>query len=343
MSSGTTAIADVVVPEIFAPYIQQQTEQKSRLIRSGAIARDAALDSFLAGGGLTMNAPSWKDLDDDADLVSSDTGSASSPNKIGTADEIAIRLSRNNSWAAADLASALAGADPMDAIANRVSDYWVRRLQAAYVATVSGVFADNDAAPSATEHTQYDMTYDASGVSFVDGVTNFSAEAFIDATLTMGDSMDSLGMVFMHSVVYARALKNNLIDFVVDSSNGAAIRIATFLGREVIIDDAMPNTGGVFQTWLFGSGAMRMGMGSPRVPVEVIRVPGANNGGGSETLHNRHEWCLHPVGHKYAGGATKGGPSNASTSSNLAHADSWARVYSERKQIKIARLKTREY
>lgn len=343
MASGTTAIADVVVPEVFGPYIQQYTQQKSRLIRSGAVVRDASLDEFLAGGGLTMNAPSWKDLDDDADNVSSDTGAASTANKIGSADEIAIRLSRNNSWAAADLAAALAGSDPMGAISSRVGDYWVRRLQAIFVATLAGVFADNDAAPSATEHTRYDLTFDASGASFVDGVTNFSAEAFIDGTLTMGDSMDSLGMVFMHSVVYAKALKNNLIDFVQDSSNGEAIKIATFLGREIIVDDAMPNAAGVFQTMLFGRGAVRMGMGSPRVPVEVIRVPGANNGGGSETLHNRHEWCFHPVGHKYVGGATKGGPSNASTASNLAHADSWARVYSERKQIKVARLLTREY
>jgi hypothetical protein len=343
MSAGTTAIADVIVPEIFGPYVQQLTQQKSRLIRSGAIVMDAALNQFLAGGGLTIHAPSWKDLDDDDDLVSSDTGGASSPNKIGSADEIAIRLSRNNSWAAADLASALAGEDPMDAIAGRVSDYWVRRFQAIYVSTLLGVFADNAAAPDATEHTTNDLTFDASGGGFVDGVTNFSAEAFIDATLTMGDSMDSLGMVCMHSVVYAKALKNNLIDFITDSDNGAAIRIATFLGREVIIDDAMPNAAGVFQTWLFGAGAVRMGIGMPKVAVEVIRVPGANNGGGSETLHNRHELCMHPVGHKYVGGATKGGPSNAATSGNLAHAASWARVYSERKQIKIARLLTREF
>jgi hypothetical protein len=208
---------------------------------------------------------------------------------------------------------------------------------------MAGVFADNDAAPDAAEHVQYDLTFDASGVAFVDGVTNFSAEAFIDATLTMGDSMDMLGMCMMHSVVYGKALKNNLIDFQIDSSNGDAVKISYFLGREVIIDDAMPNVGGVFQTWLVAPGAVRMGMGMPRVPVEVIRVPSANNGGGLETLHNRHELCMHPIGHKYIGGATKGGPTNANSGGGLADAASWKRVYSERKQIKIARLLTREY
>lgn len=344
MASGVTRIADVVVPEIFSPYVQQMTQEKSRLIRSGAITLDAQLNSALAGGGLTFNEPSFKDLDNDAENVSTDDPSTdSTPNKIGTATEIQVRLSRNNSWSSMDLSGDLAGADPMQAIANRVSDYWARRQQAAFVATLNGVFADNAAAPTGTEHVQNDMSHDVSGAAFVDGVTNFSAEAFIDATATMGDSMEDLTMVMVHSIVYARMLKNNLIDFVSDSVNGNAVRIPTFLGREVVVDDGVPRSSGVFNTWLFGRGAVRGGMGSPKVPTEVDRKPAAGNGGGQDVLFNRTEWIIHPVGHAYAGTPPNGGPSNASTTNNLAHADSWKRVFSERKQIRIARLITREF
>jgi hypothetical protein len=337
---AVTSISDVIVPQIFGPYVQQLTEQKSRLIASGAVVRDAALDGFLAGGGLTIHAPSWKDLPDDSDNVSTDNSGTSTPNKIGTSDEIAVRLSRNQSWSTADLTAALAGSDPAEAIANRVSDYWARRLQAAFVATISGVLKDNAAAPSASEHVQNDMTNDIKGSSFADGITNFSAEAFIDTTLTMGDSMESLGLIFVHSVVYARMQKNNLIDMIPDAKG--EIRIPTFLGREVIVDDAMPATSGVYESWLFGMGAVRLGVGSPKVPAEVLRVPDAGNGGGQENLYSRTAWCLHPVGHKYAGSAPNGGPSNAATTNNLNDAASWARVFPERKQIKIARLITRE-
>lgn len=344
MASGTTRISDVVVPEIFSPYVQQMTQEKSRLIRSGAITLDPTLNTALAGGGLTFNEPSFKDLDNDADNVSTDDpDTASTPNKISTATEIQVRLSRNNSWSSMNLTADLAGADPMMAIANRVSDYWTRRQQAAFVATLNGVFADNAAAPTGTEHVQNDMTHDISGASFVDGVTNFSAEAFIDGTATMGDSMEDLTMVMVHSIVYARMLKNNLIDFVSDSVNGNAVRIPTFLGREVIVDDGVPRTNGVFSSWLFGRGAIRGGMGSPKVPTEIDRKPAAGNGSGQDVLFNRTEWILHPVGHAYVGTAPNGGPSNAATTNNLAHADSWKRVFSERKQIRIARLVTREF
>lgn len=347
---AVTQIADVVVPEIFSPYVQQMTESKSRLIMSGAVVRDSALDADLAGGGVTFNRPSFKDLDDSTENVSTDNpASSSTPNKIGTATEIQVRLSRNNSWSSMDLAAALAGVDPMGAIASRVSDYWVRREQAAFVATMTGVFANNDAATD-SYHTQYDMTHDVSGASFVDGVTNFSAEAFIDACLTMGDSMDALGMIMVHSVVYARMLKNNLIDFIPDSTNsnstpnaGNTKGIPTFLGRIVIVDDNVPFSGGVFQSWLFGAGAVRNGRGSPKVPTEVEREAAAGDGGGQEILYNRVEWCLAPVGFAYIGTPASGGPSNATTSNNLGNAGSWRRVFTERKQIKIARLITREF
>lgn len=342
MAAGTTRVVDVIVPELFTPYVQQLTEEKSRLVQSGVVSRDPALDDFLAGGGLTAVMPSWRDLDNDVDNVSTDDpAQTSTPNKIGTSQEIVVRLSRNNSWKTADLTAALAGADPAEAIASRVADYWVRRAQAAFVSTVKGVFADNAAAPAATEHVQNDMTVDVSGGAFVDGVTNFTAEAFIDACLTMGDSMQSLGIVFMHSIVYGRAQKNNMIDFVPDATQ--QINIPTFLGREVIVDDGMPNTGGVFQTWLFGVGAVRLGMGSPKVPTEVDRLPAEGNGAGTEVLYNRTEWCLHPVGHGYVGTAPNGGPSNAATANNLENAGSWRRAWAERKQIKIARLITREF
>jgi hypothetical protein len=219
-------------------------------------------------------------------------------------------------------------------IGNRVGNYWRRRLQQVFVNTMKGVFASNVAGPN-------DMSHDISGGAFVDGVTNFNASAFIDTTLTMGDSMESLGMILVHSVVYGRMQKNNLIDFIPDAEGN--VNIPTFLGREVIIDDGMPFTGGVFESWMFGPGAVRMGVGAAKVPVETFRYPASNNGGGSEALFNRVEWCLHPAGFAYIGTAPSGGPSNAATTNNLGAATSWNRVWTERKQVKIARLVTREF
>lgn len=348
---AVTKIADVIVPERFTPYVQQLTEEKSELIQSGVIGLSAQLNADLNGGGLTFNQPSFQDLTNDVENVASDDDTVNSaPKKIVTSKEIQVRLSRNQSWSSMDLTSDLAGTDPMAAIGNRVGYYWSRRLQAAAIATIQGIFADNDAAPSGTEHVQYDLTNNVSSGAFVDGVTNFTTEAFIDTTVTMGDSSSSLGAILVHSIVFARMKKNNLIDYIPDARG--EVTIPTFQGLRVIVDDALPNpagvtglsqtSSGIYHSWLMGSGALVWGQGQPKTPTEVIRVPSAGNGAGQETLFNRVEWAIHPVGHKYAGTPPSGGPSNAATSNNLGNAGSWQRVFPERKQIKIARLITRE-
>lgn len=356
MATGPlTQVSDVVVPEVFTPYVQQMTEQKARLVQAGVLVRNPLMDQLLSGGGLTFNVPSFRDLDNDADNVSTDavsdaiawtqlSGTAvgsnyptlnnSIPAKVETDLEVAVRLSRNKSWSSADLAASLAGADPLDSIAGNVSYYWMRRLQAAFVATWNGVIADNVANDS------NDYENDISGGGFVDGVTNFSAEAFLDAAVTMGDSMENLAVVMVHSVVYNRMQKNNLIDFIPDARG--EIQIPTFLGREVVVDDGMPVTSGVYDTWLFGRGATQLGVGSAKVPTEIERKPSSGNGGGSEILYSRQEWGIHPVGHAYVGSAPNGGPANGSGANNLAAAASWNRVFPERKQIPFARLVTRE-
>lgn len=369
MAAGPiTQIADVVVPEIFTPYVQQITEEKARLVQSGVMERSAMLDALLAGGGLTFNVPSFRDLDNDDDRTPTDVTSQvfvaghtlgeAEPRKIETSQEVAVRVNRNNSWASADLTANLAGADPLAAIANRVGFYWTRRLQAMFIATMVGIFNDNEVAAGAGEHVIDDMTNVIAGTAFVDGVTNFSAEAFLDAALTMGDSMEDLVAIMVHSVVFNRMQKNNLIDFIPDSQG--MISIPTFLGREVIVDDGLPSgtnvvhpsftaANGVFESWLFGRGSVALGVGSPEMPTEISRKAESSNGGGSNVLHSRVLWTMHPVGNAFVGTPVNGGPPNfgagsiaAPSAESLGHVASWVRRFPERKQIKIARLITRE-
>ncbi len=340
MATGVTRLADVIVPQIFSPYVQQETTVKSALVQSGAVEVDAALSAKLANGGLTFNQPSFKDIDDDVDNVSSDDPAVFAvPNKIGTDSEIQVRLSRNNSWSAMDLTAALAGADPMQAIGNRVAAYWERRLQTAFVATMAGLFGENATAAPANA-TQNDMTFNISAAAFADGVTNFSASAFLDASQTMGDASASLGMVMVHSIVQNRMSKLDLIDFIPDSEGKM---VQSYMGKMLVVDDRMPNTAGVFETWLFGQGSIKLGQGSPETPTEVTREALAGNGGGQDILTNRVEWIIHPEGHAYTGVSPVGGPTNAATANNLAHMDSWQRAWTQRKQVRIARLITREF
>ena len=332
-----TQISDVVVPEIFTDYVQLLTAQKSAFIQSGVVELSPFLSELLAGGGQTFNIPLFNDLTDTESNVSSDEavgGNDSTPLKTTTGQEIAVRHNRNQSWSSADLSAALAGADPMESIASRVSDYWVRQSQTMVISSIQGVIADNIANDSSDMINVISLA--AGGTPTASNL--FSAEAFIDTVQTMGDFGEDLVAVSMHSVVFRRAQKNNLIDFIPDARG--EVNIATFLGRRVIVDDGMPavaNTGNVdYSTYLYGAGSVAAGIGTPRVATEVEREPKAGAGGGQEILYNRVEQIYHPRGLKFLVAGISG---QSPTFAELQAAAQWDRVF-ERKLVKIAELRT---
>lgn len=354
-------VSDVVVPRIFTPYVQQQTEEKTRIIQAGVLAANPLLNNLLAGGGKTFDVPSWRPLDSSdstgadnvstdqlADIQSFEAGedtahprNDATPMKIQTSTEVAARMNRNQSWSSTDLARQLAGSDPMQAIANEVSTYWSIRLQRMFVSTWQGIIADNLLAPNGDDtHTQNDLIHNIStlnGGVYLNGVTNFSAEALLDAQQTMGDSQQDLAVLMVHSVVYNRMQKNNLIDFIPDARG--EVQVPTFQGLEVITDDGMPRTGQVYDSWIFGLGAAQFGESEAPIPTETSREALAGNGGGQDTLTTRRQYIIHPTGHAFIQtGIPDGGPTNA----NLQAAANWSRVYPERKMIKFAVLRSRE-
>ena len=127
-----TKVADVIVPEVFNPYVIERTAELSALVQSGIIETSPELDKLASGGGRLISMPYWQDLAGEDELLS-DTSNLT-PAKIVAKQDQAVLLMRGRAWAATDLAKALSGDDPMGAIANLVADYWARRRQATLLA-----------------------------------------------------------------------------------------------------------------------------------------------------------------------------------------------------------------
>ncbi len=334
---AATQIVDVVVPAQFSAYVQVLSTELSAFVRSGVVVQEEQFDQMLSGGGRIFDMPFYNDLANTEANVSSDALAGvddAVPEKITTGQDKAIRHNRNQVWSSADLTGQLSGDDPQDAIVLRVADYWVRQQQSYLINMLAGVFADNVANDSG------DMVVDIAlgGAGTPTAVNLFSAEAFIDAQQTMGDAMDQLVAVAMHSVVFSRAKKNNLIDFIPDSEG--SVDIPFFQGLRVILDDGMPTalvSGNIeYTTYFFGAGAIASGVGSPKVATEVDRFILAGKGGGQEVLVNRIEWILHPRGVAFQDASVAG---QSPTNAELATATNWNRVF-ERKLIRLAALIT---
>lgn len=311
-----TKIADVIVPEVFNPYVVQKTAELSAFAQAGVIANDPAFDALATAGGKLINMPFWSDLTGDDEVLSDST--PLTPGKITAGQDVATLLMRGRAWKANDLATAISGSDPMAAIGDLVAAYWARQEQKTLINTLKGVFLAASMAGNKS---------DISGA--VDpAVAEFTASTFIDAAYKLGDAESKLTAIAMHSATFASLRKQNLIDYVFDSDNKP---IAVYMEKRVIVDDSMPVAGGVYSTYLFGAGAIAKGNGAAPVPTETDR----DSLQGDDILINRQHFILHPRGVAFQAASVAG---SSATNAELATAANWIRKY-ENKNIRIVEFK----
>lgn len=308
----TTRIADVIVPEVFNPYMVERTAELSALYQSGIISTSPELNTLASSGGRLLNMPYWHDLSGD-DEVLSDTNPLT-PDKITAGQDVAVLHLRGKAWAANDLAKALSGDDPMRAIADLVAAYWARQWQKLLIASLQGVFASSSMADNVHE------------------ADVFNGENFLDASYKLGDAEERLTALAVHSATYASMRKQDLIEFIPDSQGKP---IPYYMGKRVIVDDGLPvedDAGGkIYTTYIFGDGAIGYGEGGAPVPTETDR----DSLQGDDILINRRHFILHPRGVKFTDSSVAGA---APTNTELANAANWQRVY-EPKNVRIVAFK----
>ncbi len=337
----TTRISDLIVPENYSRFerdVVQRSIETNLLYQSGIVVPDQRLDELAKSPGKTFNMPFFNDLGDDESNVGSDNpDSSSTPKKIGTDKDVSVKHVRNQSWSSADINLTMIGVDPMDVILNLVSGYWNRQMQRILIASLSGVLADNIANDAGDM--VYNICTEVSGDAILDS-NCISGDAVVMSKQTMGDQSMSLVAIAMHSTVFSRLQKQNLISTVRNSEG--KIMFHKYLELIVIVDDRCPavtneTTGKIeYTTYLFGQGAVGIGNGQAKVPIEVKRDPDAGDGEGIETLYSRKHFILHPRGVAFQNSSVAGiSPTNA----ELEEAANWDRVYN-RKNIRIAVLKT---
>lgn len=318
MTVTKTIISDVIVPDVFNPYVIERTAELSAFYQSGIIQRSPELDSLAAAGGKLINMPYWTDLGG-ADEVLSDTA-ALTVGKIGSGKDVAALLARGRAWSVNDLAKALSGDDPMGAIGNLVAAYWARRFQAVLINSLAGVFG-NDATLMKDNISNISSQSSAATRSISAGTT-------VDALYKLGDASNKLTGFAMHSATVAKLTKDDLITTIPGSEGKPTIKY--FLSKPVIEDDSLPVADGVYTTYIFGEGAFGWGEGKAPVPTEVTRDSLA----GDDILINRRHFLLHPRGVKFLNAEVEGAtPSNT----ELADYQNWQRVY-ENKNVRIVQF-----
>lgn len=323
MVDTPTKVADVIVPEIFNPYVTQRALELNAFWKSGILSTPGDL-TFGSRGGTKIEMPFWKRLGERAQLL--DDNDDLEIRKIQAGQDTAVQHARALVYGATDLSAALAGSDPMRAIGDGLADNWSSEYNHVALASLGGAMGAL-AAESPTKNS-YDISGLSGSAAYVDGAS------FIDASQLLGELKGQLTGIAMHSAVEAWLAKNDMIDTVRDSEG--KIILSTFMNKTIVVDDTMaPESGGIYTSYLFGPGALGWGEGSPKVPTETDRD--ALKNGGEEFIVNRRHFVIHPRGIRWtpiSGVPNKLTPSDA----ELANPANWTRVY-DPKDIRIVRFR----
>ncbi len=327
-----TQIADVVVPVEFTDYVVINSVVSTAFSQSGVLVQNGVIQEQLAAGAQSFTVPAWLDLDNIEPNYSTDSPTdIAVPKKMTSVSQVIRKTFANSSWSSMDLASELAGSEPLKALENRVTSYWDRQMEYRLIASLNGVLASNIANSSS------DMVLDISGNS--GAAAQFGATAVINAAATLGDAMNVVKAIAMHSHIYTQALINDEIQFV---ANSQGVPFKTYRGLAVIVDDNLMY-GSKYVTVLFGNGAVGYGLSAPETGfgTEVYRAPASGNGGGQTTLYSRLNMAVAPVGFSWNDGtganAIVGLSPNLAALANAAH---WTRIVPSRKSIPLAFLIT---
>lgn len=323
-----TKIADVIQPEIFNPYVIQRTMELSELYQSGIVATVPNLQLGVGKGNRMINMPYWNDLSGSSQVL--DDTTALNTKAITAGQDQATQLFRGDAWTANGLAATLSGDDPMGAIANLVAGYWRRDMQRTLISVLKGTFNG----PLSGSHVNNIAAEDTADVT---DSTKVSGGAIVDTISKLGDAHDVLTGIVMHSVVYFNLVKQDLIQYVKDSTG--TVDIPTYLGKRVIVDDGVPVVDGTgtspskkYTTYLFGNSAVGYAEGNPTTPTETDRDSLIDD----DILINRKHFVLHPRGVMFTDSNVAG---VSPTNTELEDTANWSQVF-EDKAVRMVALVT---
>lgn len=324
-----TLVSDVIVPELWVPYFREMSTELSRLFQSGIIFQDPEVQDKVQGeGGSIINMPFWQALSGASEGLS-DSGSLTVKNVSGAQDK-AVKHFRGDARSWNHLAKYLSGDDPGEAIANAWGNFWNRDMQKTIlIPTLTGIFTT---ALSGT-HVN-DIASEDGDNATADNL--ISSDAIIDTIGKLGDHWNLVTAIAVHSKVFRRMQKLDLIEFAPISEQD--IEIPRFLGREVIVDDGLPTEAGgtsgtKYTSYIFGDGAV--GFGEEDLDVNEAFETDRDILASDTVLVTRRHFVMHPRGIAFTGSPAGHTP----TTAELETGGNWTKKY-EDKNILITKLVT---
>jgi len=331
-----TLRSDIIIPEVFTPYVLEATTQRDAFLASGVVQPMAELNAAEDGGDFIQVPFYSANLAGDFERLTD--SSSLTPGKITADKQVAAVLHRGRAFESRDLAALAAGSDPMAAIGNKIADYIANQRQKDLLSCLAGVFgAVGDTSSAAYAGLAVDGETG-------DTPTQLTARQVVEGQSLLGDQGEKLAAICVHPKVYFDLKERRALDMIYDNNgqpdSGATqgslanafgnVAVPTFMGMRVIVSADVQTAGSgastEYASYMFTQGAVGSGE-QLALRTDVDRDILAKSDAMAIDLH----YVYHPIGSKFSTSVSN------PTRAQLETVGNWTKVF-ETNNIGIVRI-----
>lgn len=325
-------------PEVFSGYMAEQPTWNDAIINSGILVQDSTIMDLIGEKGNVCTMPFYVPIDENDDpALNNDGETNNTPSEISGKKQTAMLIQRMKAWRAQDFTKELTGADPMTHVANSVAGYYRQVRVRDLMAIVDAVLSLKGMENHITDLSEQTGTGAVTDANKVDETTLIFAQQ-----KALGDSAEKMGLLFLHSYMYAKYKALGLVDYnkyTVTNALAGDVNLPSIGGFIPVVSDRFTvdtsKQNVVYKTYMIGAGSiLTCPKNNYEDPYYADYDPETK--AGIRKLYTKQGYVLHPNGFSIdQNKVAKESPTNA----ELGNKANWSLVYNQ-KNIRMGMIKS---
>lgn len=325
--------------EVFTDMMQEEDYWRNQILASGVVQTDNSIMSAIGSKGNVATIPIYTPLNiNDTNMapLNNDGATDNTPQTIAGNKQTCMLTQRMKAFKALDFTRELTGADPMNNIRGKIASYYTQVWESVMMKIADAVLGVS----ALSAHT----TNLAITTGTIADANKISETTMIDAEqAALGDMAGGLGLVVMHSKIYAAYKKLGLVSYdkyTVGEAIRREVELPTINGKIPLVTDyyTLDSTTAnypVYKTYLFGEGAF-LQADKTNYLNQYTTDYDPETDAGTDKFYTKQGKVLHPNGLSLAVDSISG---ESPTDTELSTTANWSLKFNH-KNVKMGLIKT---
>lgn len=325
--------------EVFTDMMHEADFWSNPVLASGIVRQDDSIMKAIGSEGNVATIPMYKPLDAEEagmEALNNDGMTNNTPVEIKGEKQTCMMIQRMKAFMAKDFTKELTGADPLNEVKNKITGYYEQVWEKELMNIAKAILG-----VSALSNHVTDLSITSGTVADANKV---GLSTLIDAEQSaLGDKSGDMGLIVMHSMIYAAYQKLQLIEFDKFTVGGAMKKelILPHIGGKIVkvtdrhtVDTSVSGFP-VYSTYLFGEGAF-LSTDKKNYENQYTTDYDPETAAGTDKLYTKQGKVLHPNGLSLAVDNIAG---ESPTFAELGTVANWSLKFND-KNVKMGVIKT---